>query len=58
MHQGCRGDQGICKASLVVPSNLSPAPRNGKIEVNVREQGQQVLGLCRKFLYVDNLGVF
>jgi hypothetical protein len=33
-----------------VPSNLSPTPRNGKIEVNVREQGQQVLDLCLFFL--------
>ena len=50
MNQGGRGDQGIRKAGVVVPSNLTPAPCNGKIEVNVREQGQQLLDLCLFFL--------
>jgi len=40
VYQGCRGDQGIGKAGLVVPSNLPPAPRNGIIKVNERKQGQ------------------
>src|SRR5262245_8836912 len=40
LYQGCRGDEGIGKTSLVVPSNLPPAPRNGIIEVNERKQGQ------------------
>jgi hypothetical protein len=43
MTQGCRGDQGIRKTGLVAPSNLTSAPRKGKMKINVREQGQQVL---------------
>src|SRR5215813_14128796 len=31
---------------MVLPSNLTPTPRDGKIEVNMREQGQQVLDFC------------
>ena len=46
MQQGGRGDQGIRQASVVLPSNLTPTPRDGKIEVNMREQGQQVLDFC------------
>ena len=34
---------------MVLPSNLTPTPRDGEIEVKMREQGQQVLDFASSF---------